>query len=218
MQVRLILDTAHIGQIEKAIQSGVIGGIATNPSKIAETGKSVEMVVREIASIFDGPIAVEAPSSRAEDIVTEARELSNLGPNMAIKVATTFEGTKAISQLEKEGIKTNATLIFTPAQALVAGLAGASFISPFVGRASEMGIDAIATIAQIRKVYDTLGIKTAIIAASIRNVEQVIDSIIAGADMVAVRYEIFEQMFKHPLTDEGATKFLQDWEGIMAQE
>lgn len=214
MQVRLILDTADIDQIERAIQSGVIGGIATNPSKVAETGKSVETVVREIASIFDGPIAVEAPSSRAEDIVREARELSSLGPNMAIKVATTFEGTKAISQLEKEGIKTNATLIFTPAQGLVAGLAGASFISPFVSRAKRIGIDAIDTIAQIRKVYDAFSLQTPIIAASIGNVEQVIDSIIAGADMVAVRYEIFEQMFKHSLTDEGARRFLQDSKSI----
>jgi transaldolase len=214
MQLRLILDTADIDQIERAIQSGVIGGIATNPSKVAETGKSVETVVREIASIFDGPIAVEAPSSRAEDIVREARELSKLGPNMAIKVATTFEGTKAISQLEKEGIKTNATLIFTPTQGLVAGLAGASFISPFVSRAKRIGIDAIDTISQIRKIYDAFGLKTVIIAASIGNVEQVIDSIIAGADMVAVRYEIFEQMFKHSLTDEGARRFLQDSKSI----
>jgi len=210
MQVRLILDTAHIDQIERAIQSGVIGGIATNPSKIAETGKSVETVVREIASIFDGPIALEAPSTRAEDIVREARELSRLGPNVAIKIATTFEGIKAISQLSKEGIKTNSTLVFTPAQALLAGLAGASFISPFVGRASKMGLDPMATLAKARKMYDAFGLNTKIIAASIRSVDQVIDSFIAGADMVAVRYEIFEQMFEHPLTDEGARRFLED--------
>ncbi len=214
MQPRLFLDTADIRQIEKAIQSGVVDGIATNPSKIAETGKSVKAVCREIASIFDGPIAVEAVGSRAEDLIRESKELNDLGPNMVIKIATTIEGIKAISKLVKEGIKTNATLIFTPAQALVAGLAGSSIISPFVGRASDIGIDGIATIGQARKVYDAFGLNTVIVAASIRNIKQVIDSIIAGADAVAVRYEIFEQMFKHPLTDEGAAKFLQDWESI----
>jgi transaldolase len=210
MQTRLVLDCADIDQIEKAIQSGVIGGIATNSTKIAEAGKSVEQVVREIRSIFDGFIAVQTVSSRAEDLIREAKDLNELGSNMSMKIATTFEGVKAIDRLAKDGIQTNATLIFTPAQALVAGLAGASVISPFVGRARDVGIDAIATIGRIRKVYDAFGIQTPIIAASIRSKEQVIDSIIAGADMVALRYEIFEQLFRHPLTDEGAAKFLED--------
>jgi transaldolase len=214
VQPRIFLDTADIRQIEKAIQSGVVGGIATNPSKIAETGRSIETVCREITSIFDGPIAVQAVGTTAKELTRHARELNELGPNMAIKIPTTFEGVKAVRELVKEGIQTNCTLIFTPAQALAAGLAGSPIISPFVGRASNIGVDGIGMIAQIRKVYDAFGLDTFMIAASMRNVQQVVEAIIAGADAVAVCYEIFEQMLRHPLTDEGAARFLQDWEGV----
>ncbi len=210
MQSRIVLDEAGIRRIEKAIQSGVIAGIATNSTKIAETAMSVEAVVREITSIFDGFIAVQAVGLTAEELVKEATELNRLGPNMVIKIPTNFEGVKAVHRLERDGIKTNATLIFTVEQALMAGLAGAHVISPFVGRANAVGIDAISTIQRIRKVYDAFGIATGVIAASIKNRQQVIDAIIAGADMVAVPYAVFEQLFQHPMTEEGLARFLED--------
>jgi transaldolase len=207
---RIFLDSADVGQVQKALESGVVSGIATNSSKVAETGKTVETVYREIASIFDGPIAVQAVGSTAEELIRHARELNSLGPNVVVKVPTTSEGVKAISRLVKEGVQTNATLIFRPSQALAAALAGTPIISPFIGRANDIGLDGIATIAEIRKVYDAFGLDVLVIAASVRNVEQAINSIIVGADAIAVRYEIFEQMLKHPLTELGAAKFLQD--------
>jgi transaldolase len=207
---RIFLDSADARQVEKAMESGVVSGIATNSSKVAEMGKTVETVYREIASIFDGPIAVQAVGSTAEELIRHARELDNLGPNVVVKVPTTSEGVKAISRLVKEGVQTNATLIFRPSQALAAALAGTPIISPFIGRANDIGLDGIATIAEIRKVYDAFGLDVLVIAASVRNVEQAINSIVAGADAIAVRYEIFEQMLKHPLTEVGAAKFLQD--------
>lgn len=207
---RVFLDCADVREVEKAMASGVVSGIATNSSKIAELGKTIETVYREITSVFDGPIALQGVGTTAEELIRHGRELNSLGPNVYVKIPTNLEGVKAINQLVKEGIRTNATLIFRPSQALAAALAGTPVISPFIGRANDIGLDGITNIAQIRKTYDALGLDVLVIAASIRTVEQAINSIIAGADAVAVRYEVFEQMFKHPMTEVGAAKFLED--------
>ena len=207
---RVFLDCADVGQIESAMRSGVLSGIATNSSKVAEMGKSVEMVYREIRSIFDGPIAVQAVGPTAEDLIRHARQLNGMGPNTVVKIPTTAEGVRAISQLVREGIQTNATLIFRPSQALAAALAGTPIISPFIGRANDIGLDGIEIIGKIRKVYDAFGLDPLVIAASVRTVEQAIESIVAGADAVAIRYEIFIEMLTHPLTDAGAAQFMDD--------
>jgi transaldolase len=207
---RVFLDCADVREIEQAMRSGVLSGIATNSSKVAEMGKTVEAVYREIRSIFDGPVAVQAVGGTAEELIRHARQLDGLGPNTVVKIPTTGEGVRAISQLVREGIQTNATLIFRPSQALAAALAGTPIISPFIGRANDMGLDGVETIAKIRKVYDAFGLDPLVIAASVRTVEQVVESIIAGADSVAVRYEIFVEMLNHPLTDVGLAQFMED--------
>jgi len=214
MSIRIFLDSANVDQIRKAIRTGIVGGIATNPNKIAKEGKTYEQVVSEITSFFEGPIAVEAVSTKTEDIIEEALKLSKLGPNMVIKIPTNYEGIVAIKSLVQMKITTNSTLIFSPAQALAAGLAGSPFISPFIGRATACGHNGIELFKDIRKVYDAYNIKTVVIAASIKNIRDAIDSIIAGADALALTYEIFEQLFEHPLTDIGIRDFTADFNKI----
>lgn len=218
MAFRIFLDTADIGEIKDAVSTGIIAGIATNPNKMAKAGKKYETVINEIASFFDGPIAVEAISEKAEDIVLEAQRLTKLGPNMAVKIPANKAGVKAISELVPLGVKTNATLIFNPGQALAAGLAGSPFISPFIGRATAYGYDGISLFKDIRAIYDAYGIKSVVIAASIKNIKQAIDAIIAGADSLALTYEVFEQLFNHPLTDIGIENFMKDYRKIYEME
>lgn len=214
MALRIFLDTADVGEIKDAVSTGIVAGIATNPNKMARVGKRYESVIKEITAFFDGPIAVEAMSTKAEDIIHEAQRLSKLGPNMAVKIPVNKEGIKAISKLVPVGIKTNATLIFSPAQALAAGLAGSPFISPFIGRATNYGYDGINLFREIRAIYHAYGISSIVIAASIKNVREAIDAIIAGADSLALTYEIFEQLFNHPLTEVGIEKFTEDYRKI----
>lgn len=218
MALRIFLDTADIGEIKDAISMGIVAGIATNPNKMAKAGKKYETVIDEIASFFDGPIAVEAISERAEDIVLEAQRLSKLGPNMAVKIPVNKEGIKAVSKLVPLGVKTNATLIFSPAQALAAGLAGSPFISPFIGRATAYGHDGISLFRDIRAIYNAYGIPSIVIAASIKNIREAIDAVIAGADSLALTYEVFEQLFTHPLTEIGIKKFTEDYGKIYGME
>lgn len=207
---RVFLDCADVRQVADAMRSGVIAGIATNSSKVAEMGKTVEIVYREIRSIFEGPIAVQAVGATAEELIRHAMQLSAMGPNTVVKIPTTAEGVRAIGPLVREGIQTNATLIFRPSQALAAALAGTPIISPFVGRADDIGLDGVENIAKIRKVYDQFGLDPLVIAASVRSAEQAIETIIAGADAVALRYEIFMEMMSHPMTDAGLAKFVED--------
>jgi len=214
MDFRVFLDSADVGEIRDAVSTGIVDGIATNPNKIASTGRKYEEIVSDISSFFDGPIAVEAISEKAVDIVPEAVKLSKIGPNMAIKIPTNKEGIIAISQLVPMGVKTNSTLIFSPAQALAAGLAGSPFISPFIGRATACGHDGISLFSDIRAIYDAFDIESVVIAASIKNIRDAIDVIIAGADALALTYEIFEQLFQHPLTDIGIENFTADYKKI----
>lgn len=214
MAIRIFLDTANIKEIEEALSTGIVGGIATNPNKMAQVGRKYEDVVRDIRSIFDGPIAVEAVSTRAEDIIEEARRLSAMSKNMVIKIPANKEGIKAISKLVPMGVATNATLIANPGQALAAGLAGSPFISPFIGRVDAIGYDGLQLFRDVRKIYDFYKIDTCVISASIKNCYDAIQSIVAGADAIAVTYEVFNQLFEHPITSIGIEKFLEDYRRV----
>lgn len=212
--MQLFLDTANIDEIKAANALGVISGVTTNPSLIAKEGRVFEDVVKEITGIVDGPISAEVISPQAEAMVSEALELAAIHPNIVIKIPMTAEGLKAVKDLAARGIKTNVTLIFSSAQALLAARAGASFVSPFVGRLDDIGEDGIALVEDIAQIFSLHGIDTRIIAASIRSSKHVLEAARAGADIATVPYKVLTQMLKHPLTDAGIEKFLKDWESV----
>lgn len=210
--MKFFVDTAIVEEIKKANDMGVICGVTTNPSLIAKSGRDFAEVIKEITDIVDGPISgeVKATTQDAEGMIAEGREIAKIHPNMVVKIPMTVEGLKAVKQLSSEGIKTNVTLIFTANQALLAARAGASYVSPFLGRLDDIsvpGVDLIRTIAEIFNIYD---IETEIIAASIRNPIHIIDCALAGADIATVPYSVIEAMTKHPLTDAGIEKFVKD--------
>ena len=205
---RIFLDTADVNQIKDAVNTGLIDGVATNPQKVAQSRQSYRQVVKAIRQFFDGPIAVQAIGETAEEICACARRLHEIDPLLAIKSTANKAGLAAVKALAPEGIRTNATLIFNPAQALLAARAGSPFISPFVGRAKMAGYNGIAEIYRMRQLLDAWGLhKTNLIAASIKDVDQVIESIIAGAHSVAVTFPVFEAMCEHPLTAAGLNAF-----------
>lgn len=211
--MKFFVDTAIVEDIKKANDMGVICGVTTNPSLIAKSGRDFGEVIKEITSIVDGPISgeVKATTQDAEGMIAEGREIAKIHPNMVVKIPMTVEGLKAVKQLSKEGIKTNVTLIFNANQALLAARAGATYVSPFLGRLDDVsvpGIDLIRTIADIFAMYDD--IKTEIIAASIRTPIHIIDCALAGAHIATVPYDVIETMTKHPLTDAGIAKFIKD--------
>jgi len=209
--MKLFIDTANVDEIRAAAELGVICGVTTNPSLIAREGKVFEEVIKEITTIVDGPISAEVVAPDAEGMVAEAKELANIHKNIVIKIPMTLEGLKATKQLSALGIKTNVTLIFSATQALLAARAGATYVSPFVGRLddiSDSGIDLVADIAEIFAIHD---IKTEIISASIRGPQDVTDSAKAGAHIATIPYKVIVQMSKHPLTDAGIAKFMADW-------
>jgi len=217
--MKFFLDTANVDDIRKANDMGVICGVTTNPSLIAKEGRDFKQVVAEIASIVDGPISgeVKATTTDAEGMIREGREIARIHKNMVVKIPMTVEGLKACHTLAAEGIKVNMTLIFTANQALLAARSGAAFVSPFVGRLddiSERGTDLIAEVAQI---FNTHGIQTEIIAASIRHPMHVTECALAGADIATVPYKVIEQMTKHPLTDQGIEKFRKDYEAVFGK-
>ncbi len=211
--MRFFIDTANIEDIKKANDMGVICGVTTNPSLIAKEGRDFNEAIKEIASIVDGPISGEVKPTTldAEKMIEEGREIAKIHKNMVVKIPMTTEGLKAIKVLNKEGIKTNATLIFTANQALLAARAGATYVSPFLGRLDDIstcGTDLIKTISKIFKEHN---IDCQIISASVRNPMHVMDCALAGADIATVPYSVIEQMTKHPLTDEGIKKFQKDY-------
>ena len=217
--MKFFLDTANVDDIRKANDMGVICGVTTNPSLIAKEGRDFKQVVAEIASIVDGPISgeVKATTVDAPGMIAEGREIAKIHRNMVVKIPMTVEGLKACHTLAAEGIKVNMTLIFTVNQALLAARAGAAFVSPFVGRLddiSERGTDLIAEVAQV---FNTHGIQTEIIAASIRHPMHVTECALAGADIATVPFKVIEQMCKHPLTDQGIEKFRKDYEAVFGK-
>ncbi|MFY9213613.1 MAG: fructose-6-phosphate aldolase [Tissierellaceae bacterium] len=212
--MKLFIDTANVDEIREINELGVICGVTTNPSLIAKEGRVFEEVVKEIADIVDGPISAEVISLEKEGMLKEARELAKIHPNIVIKVPMTKEGLKAVKVLYKEGIKTNVTLIFSANQALLAARAGATYVSPFVGRLddiSNLGMDIIEDIVQI---FDIHGIDSEIIAASIRHPIHVLNAAKAGSHIATIPYKIFLQMIDHPLTDKGIDRFIKDWNSL----
>lgn len=212
--MKLFVDTANTDEIRKANDLGVICGVTTNPSLIAKEGRAFKEVVKEITSIVDGPISAEVISLDSENMIKEALELSEIHKNIVIKIPMTSEGLKAVSVLSKKGIRTNVTLIFSPSQALLAARAGASYVSPFVGRLNDISSDGNKLIENISKIFKLHDISCEIIAASIRSPEDVVDAALAGANIATIPYGVIVRMISHPLTDAGIERFLKDWEGV----
>jgi transaldolase len=212
--MKLFIDTANIADIKKAYEMGVICGVTTNPSLIAKEGRDFVEVVTEITKIVDGPISAEVISLNAEGMVAEALELVKIHKNIVIKLPLTADGLKACSQLTKKGIKTNVTLIFSASQALLAAIAGATYVSPFVGRLDDIDFDGITLIEEISDIFKAQGLKSQIITASTRSPLHITKAARAGAHVATVPYNVIMQMTKHPLTDLGIERFLKDWEGV----
>lgn len=212
--MKFFIDTANVDEIVEVNSWGILDGVTTNPSLIAKEGRNFEEVVKEITEIVDGPISAEVISLDSEGMLEEARELAKIHKNIIIKIPMTKEGLKAVSQLDKEGIKTNVTLIFSANQALMAAKAGASYVSPFIGRLDDISTDGMKLIEDVVDIFNTFCIETEIIAASIRHPMHVIECALSGADIATIPYKIFNQMFKHPLTDSGIEQFLKDWDTV----
>lgn len=211
--MKLFIDTANVNDIREANDWGVICGVTTNPSLIAKEGRVFEEVVKEITGIVDGPISAEVISLEADKMVEEAIPLSKIHPNIVIKLPMCAEGLKACKKLTAMGIKTNVTLIFSAAQALLAANAGATYVSPFLGRLDDIGMEGMALISEIVEIFNAQGIGTEIIAASIRNPIHVTAAARLGCDIATVPMNVLRQMINHPLTDSGIERFLKDWEG-----
>ncbi len=212
--MKFFIDTANVDEIRQAHSIGVIDGVTTNPTLISREKRPFEEIIKEICSIVDGPISAEVVSLDCEGIIKEARHLSRLHKNIVVKVPLIKEGLKAVNLLSKEGIRTNVTLCFSPSQALLAAKAGASFISPFVGRLDDIGHIGMDVVRDIRTIYDNYGYKTEIIVASIRNPLHVVEAAKMGADIATIPFNVIESLIKHPLTDIGVEKFLKDWEKV----
>lgn len=212
--MKFFIDTANVSEIVKANELGVIRGVTTNPSLIAKEGRNFQEVVKEICEIVDGPISAEVISAEADGMVEEALPLAAIHPNIVIKVPMTGEGLKAVKRLTAKGIKTNVTLIFSSNQAILAAAAGASYVSPFVGRLEDINEDGMKLVGEIAAIFKNYEIKTEIIAASVRNVRHVTLAALAGSHIATIPYNVIDQMLKHPLTDAGIAKFLADWEKV----
>lgn len=212
--MKLFIDTADIDEIKEANALGVIDGVTTNPSLVARTGKSFDQVIAEIVTEVDGPISAEVISLEYDGMVDEAKKLAQIHDNIVVKIPMTTEGLKAVKTLTEEGIKTNVTLIFSPAQALLAAKAGATYVSPFVGRLDDISHNGMELVAQIVEIYDNYGFDAEVIVASIRNPLHFLEAARLGADVATVPFSVIGQLSKHPLTDIGIEKFLKDWENV----
>ena len=212
--MKIFLDTANVEQIREAASWGIVDGVTTNPSLIAKEGRDFVEVVKEICAIVDGPISAEVISLDAEGMVKEARELSKIHRNIVIKIPMTVEGLKAVKKLSSEGIRTNVTLVFSANQALLAMKAGATYISPFVGRLDDIGHNGMELVAQILDIIDNYGFATEVIVASVRHPVHVLEAGLMGAHIATVPFPVLEKMVKHPKTDEGIERFLKDWEKV----
>ncbi|NVO00789.1 MAG: fructose-6-phosphate aldolase [Geobacteraceae bacterium] len=212
--MKFFIDTADVNEIREAHALGLVDGVTTNPSLIAKSGRKFEDVIKEIVSIVDGPISAEVISLEHDGMIKEALELAKIDKNIVIKLPMCAEGLKATKTLTAKGIKTNVTLIFTSMQALLAAKAGATYVSPFVGRLDDISQNGMGIIEEIRTIFDNYGYNAEIIVASIRNPIHVLDSALIGADVATIPYSVMMQLSKHPLTDAGIKKFLEDWEKV----
>jgi len=212
--MKFFIDTANIDEIKAANAIGMVDGVTTNPSLISKTGRAFLDVVKEILEEVKGPVSLEVVSLDSEGMVKEARELAKLGDNVVVKIPMTIEGMKAVSVLTAENIDTNVTLIFSPLQALMAAKAGATYVSPFVGRLDDISHEGMELVEEILSIYDNYGFVTEVIVASVRHPMHVLQSALMGADIATIPYNVIEQLAKHPLTDIGIEKFLKDWEKV----
>ena len=217
--MKFFIDTANVEDIRKANDMGIICGVTTNPSLIAKEGRDFNQVIKEIASIVDGPISgeVKATTTDAEGMIKEGREIAAIHPNMIVKIPMTTEGLKAVKVLTAEGIKTNVTLIFSANQALLAARAGATYVSPFLGRLDDISVCGTDLIRDIVEIFEVAGIDTEIIAASVRHPMHVTECALAGSDIATVPYKVLEQMTHHPLTDQGIEKFQKDYLAVFGK-
>ncbi|AVP56169.1 fructose-6-phosphate aldolase [Clostridium tetani] len=212
--MKFFIDTANVEEIKKVAKWGVLDGVTTNPTLIAREGRDLKEVIEEICSIVDGPISAEVISLESEKMVEEAKELIKIHKNIVIKVPMCEEGLKAVSELTKLGIKTNVTLIFSAQQALLAAKAGATYVSPFLGRIDDIGSFGIQLVEDIVTIFTNFGIESEIICASIRTPIHVLECARVGGDIATVPYKVFAQMLKHPLTDRGIEQFLEDYKSM----
>lgn len=210
--MKIFLDTANIAEIKRINQLGIVDGVTTNPSLVSKEGRDFEEVIKDICSVVPGPVSAEVIGLTHDEMVNEARQIAKWADNVVVKIPMTQEGLKAVHTLSQEGIKTNVTLIFSAAQALLAMKAGATFVSPFIGRLEDIGTDAYQLIADIRQIIDVYGFSTEIIAASVRNPYHFEMSAKLGAHIATVPSSLFEKLMAHPLTDQGIEGFLKDWE------
>ena len=215
--MKIFLDTADVKQIRDAWSSGVIDGVTTNPTHVSKTGRPPAEVYREICSIVDGPISLETNGLKADEILSEGRELAKIHKNVVVKVVNTKEGLKAVKQFTKEGIKTNVTVTFSPLQALLAAKCGAAYISPFVGRLDAIGHIGMDVARQIKTIYNNYGYKTELLVAAVRHPTHVLEAALAGADVCTMSHDVLEQLYQHPLTDIGIEMFLNDWKKVPKQ-
>lgn len=215
--MKLFIDTANVTDIRKANELGVICGVTTNPSLIAKEGLVFEEVIKEISSIVDGPISAEVITLEASKMVEEGTTLAQIHPNIVIKIPMCEEGLKATKQLTEKGIKTNVTLIFSAQQALLAARAGATYVSPFIGRLDDIGFNGMSLIEDTAEIFEIHGISTEIVAASVRHPIHVLEAAKAGAHIATIPYSVITQMIHHPLTSSGIEKFLADWEGLQSK-
>jgi transaldolase len=212
--MKIFIDTANIDEIREANSLGIIDGVTTNPSLIAKEGRNFIAVIKEICSIVDGPISAEAVSSKADDIVKEAIDLSKIHKNIVVKIPIMPEGLKATKVLSKSGVNTNLTLCFSPAQALLAAKAGAAYVSPFIGRLDDIGQVGMDLVRDIKTIFTNYNFKTQVIVASIRNPIHVLEAARIGADIATIPYNVLMGLVKHPLTDIGIERFLKDWQNV----
>lgn len=217
--MKFFIDTANVEDIRSANELGVVCGVTTNPSLIAKEGRDFTEVIKEITAIVNGPISgeVKATTTNWQDMIAEAREIAKIHPNMVVKIPMTEDGLKAVNVLKKEGVKTNVTLIFSPTQALLAARAGATYVSPFLGRLDDIGHNGLLLIEEIVEIFANNDIDTEIIAASVRNPIHVVECAKLGCDIATVPYNVIKQMLKHPLTDIGIEKFKQDYYKVFGE-
>ncbi len=212
--MKFFLDTANLEDIRSATEMGLIDGVTTNPTLVAKEGKEFLPLVTEICGMVEGPVSLETVSPEADGMLKEARDLAEISENVVVKIPMTPEGLKAVRLCGSEGIKTNVTLVFSPVQALLASKAGATYISPFVGRVDDMGRSGMDLVAEIIQIKENYGFTSEIIVASVRHTSHVLESALMGADIATVPYSVIMQLFSHPLTEAGIEKFLADWEKV----
>jgi transaldolase len=210
--MKFFIDTANIEEIKEANDMGMVDGVTTNPTLIAKEGRDFEEVIKEICAVVDGPVSAEVISTDTEGMLDEARHLAGLHENIVVKIPMTVDGLKAVKTLSQEGIKTNVTLVFSPLQALMAAKAGASYVSPFVGRLDDISQEGMLLVEQIVDIYSNYAFDTEIIVASVRNPLHVLDSALMGADIATIPFNVLSKLAAHPLTDKGLAAFLADWE------